>query len=117
MTDLERVMWEAWERVWPKLKGDADELKARLGRRRSRMYLRPLRAFCLAVRVEEEFSGVRVRGSENGTESTGTKGRRGPRRIQLQRGGRGETKGETWAGRPCHEEKGLTSLVTRQVES
>lgn len=46
-------MWEAWEKVRPVLEGNPDELKARLARRRSRMYLRPLRAFCLAVRASD----------------------------------------------------------------
>ena len=53
-SDLEDVMWEAWNRVWPQLKGDADELRARVARRRSRMYLRPLRAMCLAVRASDQ---------------------------------------------------------------
>src|SRR5688572_23626459 len=61
MTDLERVMWEAWERVGPKLRRDADEVKARLARRRGRMYQRPLRAFCLAVRASDRrINGMRA---------------------------------------------------------
>src|SRR5687767_5235000 len=61
MTDLERVMWEAWERVWPKLKGDPDEMRARLARRRGRMAQRPLRAFCLAVRASDRrINGMRA---------------------------------------------------------
>ena len=52
-SDLEDVMWEAWNRVWPRLKGDADELRARLARRRLKTYLRPMRATCLAVRAND----------------------------------------------------------------
>lgn len=44
-------MWDAWEMVGKRLRKAPDELRARLARRRSLMYRRPLRAFCLAVRA------------------------------------------------------------------
>ena len=53
MNDLDQAFADAWAKVGPMLRDDPDELKARLARRRSRMYLRPLRAFCLAVRASD----------------------------------------------------------------
>lgn len=52
-SDLEDLMWEAWQTVWPKLQSDPDELRARLARRRSKTYLKPMRANCLAVRASD----------------------------------------------------------------
>jgi hypothetical protein len=53
MTDFEDCMRRAWAVVAPMLKANPDELKARLARRRSKMFLRPVRASCLAVRAND----------------------------------------------------------------
>lgn len=53
MNELEEVFWEAWKRVWPRVRENPEELLVRLARRRSRMYRRPMRAFCVAVRASD----------------------------------------------------------------
>ena len=53
MDDMDRALLEAFGEVWPRLKGDEDELRARLARRRSREMSRPPRAWCLAVRASD----------------------------------------------------------------
>src|SRR6267142_1314231 len=51
MTDIDRLILEAWDRVWPWLKENPDELQKRLARRRSATLTRPMRHWCLAVRA------------------------------------------------------------------
>src|SRR4051812_22793680 len=51
MTDVDRLIFEAWERVWPWLKENPHELQKRLARRRTLTLTRPLRHNCLAVRA------------------------------------------------------------------
>src|SRR5207245_9437299 len=53
MNDLAGVIFEAWERVWPWLKENPQELRRRLERRRSLGLNRPLRHWCLAVRASD----------------------------------------------------------------
>jgi DNA-binding CsgD family transcriptional regulator len=53
MDDFDRALFEAFSEVWPRLKADEDELRARLARRRSKEMLRPPRAWCLAVRASD----------------------------------------------------------------
>src|SRR5258706_9873359 len=51
MNDMDRALFEAFAVVWERLKGDEDELRARLARRRSGEMSRPRRAWGLAVRA------------------------------------------------------------------
>jgi len=50
---LEDRLFDAWDRVRPRLLADADELRARLARGRARYADRPLRAWCLCVRAND----------------------------------------------------------------
>src|SRR5215210_5641602 len=52
-TEIALRMLEAWERVLPVLKRDPDELAARLARRRMGFMTRPWRAYCLAVKAND----------------------------------------------------------------
>jgi DNA-binding NarL/FixJ family response regulator len=51
MTDLEERILEAWERVWPWLKEDPEELARRVARRRTPTLTRPMRHECIALRA------------------------------------------------------------------
>src|SRR4051794_18826006 len=53
MDDMDRALFEAFEVVWGRIKGDEGELPARLARRRSAEMGRPPRAWCLAVRASD----------------------------------------------------------------
>ena len=53
MNDLDRALFEAWNRVGARLLGDGEELRKRLGRRGNRRFARPLRAWCVAVRAND----------------------------------------------------------------
>lgn len=53
MTDLDRLLLEAWGRVLPGLKGDAEEVRKRLARRRTREARRWPRAWCIAARASD----------------------------------------------------------------
>src|SRR5258705_6463784 len=53
MNDVDRLILEAWEKLGPKIMADAEELAKRLGRRRSALLTRPVRAWCLAVRASD----------------------------------------------------------------
>src|SRR5215213_2501750 len=51
MHDLASVLWEAWQRVRPRLLADREELRRRLARRKTMALRRPPRAWCLALRA------------------------------------------------------------------
>jgi DNA-binding CsgD family transcriptional regulator len=53
MDDMDRALVEAFAVVWERVKGDEDELRARLARRRGAEMSRPPRAWCLAVRASD----------------------------------------------------------------
>src|SRR5687768_10257058 len=51
--EVQELILEAWEGVWPRLLKDPDELAVRLARRRLGILARPWRPFCLAVRAAD----------------------------------------------------------------
>ena len=51
--DLLAALDEAWRRIGPKLANDPTELAARKSRRRLKCFMRPPRAWCLAVRASD----------------------------------------------------------------
>ena len=53
MDDVTAALVAAFAEVAPKLLEDPAEMQRRLGRRRSNMYLHPLRAWCVAVRASD----------------------------------------------------------------
>src|SRR3954470_10126616 len=53
MNDVARLVLEAWEKLWPKIKADSGELARRLARRRLPIMTRPVRAWCLALRASD----------------------------------------------------------------
>jgi hypothetical protein len=53
MNDVERLILEAWEKLGPGIMGDEDELARRLARRRTPALMRPVRAWCLALRASD----------------------------------------------------------------
>jgi DNA-binding CsgD family transcriptional regulator len=53
MDDFDRALFEAFDRVWGRIQGDEDEVRARLARRRSAEMQRPPRAWCAAVRASD----------------------------------------------------------------
>src|SRR3982751_6876028 len=52
MTDVDRLILEAWEKLGPGVVGDAEEVR-RLARRRRAVLTRPPRAWCLALRASD----------------------------------------------------------------
>ena len=53
MNDLDIALFNAWAKVAPKLLADPAELHRRLARRQSKLYRRPLRAWCVAARASD----------------------------------------------------------------
>jgi DNA-binding CsgD family transcriptional regulator len=53
VNDVDRLILEAWEKLGPRIMGDSDELQRRLARRRSALFARPQRAWCLCVRASD----------------------------------------------------------------
>ena len=53
MNDLDIALFEAWERVGPRLLEDGEELRRRLERRKGKGFVRPLRAWCVAARAND----------------------------------------------------------------
>src|SRR4051812_1517912 len=53
MTDVDRLILEAWEKLGPKIMADPHELNKRLARRRMGIMTRPPRAWCLALRASD----------------------------------------------------------------
>ena len=53
MDDLTAAILNAWSQVAPGLLANPDELQRRLARRQSKLFLRPLRAFCIAARAND----------------------------------------------------------------
>src|SRR6266480_3134916 len=51
MTDLDRAILDAWEKLRPHLQSNPDELTKRLARRRQTMVRRPMRHCCIALRA------------------------------------------------------------------
>src|SRR5688500_886445 len=53
MSDVERLILEAWEKLRAKILSDPDQLAKRLARRRRPIMTRPPRAWCLALRASD----------------------------------------------------------------
>ncbi len=53
MDDVSQAILDAWDKIWPWLKQNSDELKKRLARRHQSILQRPLRHHCLAVRASD----------------------------------------------------------------
>jgi DNA-binding CsgD family transcriptional regulator len=53
VNDVERLILGAWEKLGRGIMGDSDELQRRLARRRSALFARPQRAWCLCVRASD----------------------------------------------------------------
>src|SRR5438094_266471 len=53
LTDLEALIFDAWSRVEGRIEKDPAELAKRLSRRRLPAFLRPPRAWCLAIRASD----------------------------------------------------------------
>src|SRR5882672_272800 len=53
VNDVDRLILEAWEKLGPKIMGDAEELQRRLARPRSRLFSRPQRGWCLCIRASD----------------------------------------------------------------
>src|SRR4051812_9206461 len=53
MNDVARLIFEAWEKLGGKIKGDPDEIRRRLARRRLPIMTRPIRAWCIGLRASD----------------------------------------------------------------
>jgi len=53
VNDVDRLILEAWEKLGPGIVGDHDELQRRLARRRSKLFERPQRAWCVCLRASD----------------------------------------------------------------
>jgi DNA-binding NarL/FixJ family response regulator len=53
VTDVERLLLEAWEKLGPRIMADGEELQRRLARRRSKLFERPQRAWCVCLRAAD----------------------------------------------------------------
>src|SRR4051812_43593432 len=53
MTDVDRLILEAWNKLGPKIIRNPDELARRLARRRLPILTRPVRAWCIALRASD----------------------------------------------------------------
>src|SRR6185295_2193683 len=53
MTDVDRAILNAWEKIRPQLLSNPHELHRRLARRRQSMLRRPMRHCCLALRAND----------------------------------------------------------------
>src|SRR5882672_11281203 len=51
--DLERAITETWVRVRKQILSDPDQLHRRLARRRMKTLMRPVRAWCIAIRASD----------------------------------------------------------------
>ncbi len=53
VTDVERLILEAWQKLGKKIMADPQEMAKRLARRRSALLNRPQRAWCLCIRASD----------------------------------------------------------------
>src|SRR5829696_4368069 len=57
MDAIRSALAAAWDRVGPRLRQDAAELRRRLARRKLKLFAHPPRAWCLAIRASDTRLG------------------------------------------------------------